>query len=227
MNQESRAYWLDSLRGLAVVWMIIFHTFYDLRMFSFVTWDFSTGFWYAFPRFIAFTFLFCVGASLNYGHRPAPNWTALKKRSIKLGVAAIAVSIGTYFIFPAQWVFFGTLHCILVGSILGVLVVNHRKLCWILMALILIGQYVLQFDIKWVSSVIQKPSMDFIPIYPWFWAILLGILTGPHLSRIRHMKEMKPNKFLNFLGQHSLKIYLLHQPFIFGSIWLVYQLKFK
>jgi uncharacterized membrane protein len=227
MNPVARAPWLDSLRGMAVIWMIIFHACYDLRMFSFIDWDFSQGFWYGFPRFIAFTFLFCVGASLNFGHTPRPNWKALQKRFFKLGAAALAVSIGTYFIFPSQWIFFGTLHCILVGSILGVLVVNHRKLCWILLTFILIFQYVLPYDIKWVSSIIQKPSMDFIPIYPWFWAILLGILTGPHLSRIRHLSELKSSRFLDFLGRHSLKIYLLHQPILFGSIWALYQFKFK
>lgn len=219
-----RAVFLDSLRGLAVIWMIIFHTAYDLKMFQYVTWSFSDGFWYAFPRVIAFTFLFCVGMSLNYGHRPKINWNALKKRTWKIGGAALAVSIGTYFIFPSQWIFFGTLHCIFVGSILGALVVNHRKLAWGLLIAILVLQYLLHYDIRWVSSILQKPSMDFIPIYPWFWAILLGILSGPYLSRNRMLQQMKPNKFLNFLGQHSLKIYLIHQPVIFGTIWLVSQL---
>lgn len=200
--------------------MIIFHASYDLRMFNLVPWDFSTGFWYAFPRVIAFTFLFCVGASLNYGHTPTIHWKSIKKRTIKLGLAAAAVSLGTYIVFPAQWIFFGTLHCILTGSLLGVLLVNRRKLAGVILALILILQYGLGFGVKWVSAVIQKPSMDFIPIYPWFWAILLGILSGPYLSRIRHFQNMRPRPFLNFLGQHSLKIYLLHQPIIFGMIWL-------
>lgn len=216
---------LDALRGLAVVWMIIFHTCYDLRMFHYINWDFSHGFWYGFPRVIAFTFLFCVGMSLNYGHTPKPNWQSLKKRSLKLGGAALVISLGTYFVFPAQWIFFGTLHCIFVGSILGVLVVNHRKLASSLLIMILILQYGIGYDIKWVSSILQKPSMDFIPIYPWFWAILLGIISGPYLSRISLLKDMKPRPFLNFLGTHSLKIYLIHQPVIFGVIWLVSQFR--
>lgn len=218
-----RAIYLDSLRGLAVIWMIIFHLAYDLNLFGLLKWDFSQGFWYAFPRFIAFTFLFCVGLSLNYGHRPSPNWGALKKRSLKLGLCAFAVSLGTYVLFPTQWVYFGTLHCIFFGSLLGVLVVNHRKISFILFLMILILQYVLNFDIKWVSSIIQKPSMDFIPIYPWFWVILLGILTGPYLEQWAALKKLKPSPLLNFLGQHSLKIYLLHQPLIFGGIWLFSQ----
>jgi uncharacterized membrane protein len=125
--------------------------------------------------------------------------------------------------FPAQWVFFGTLHCILAGSLLGILVVNHRKLCWILLILILLGQYALDYDIKWVSSVLHKPSMDFIPIYPWFWVILVGILAGPHLSRISLINHLKTRPFLSLLGRHSLKIYLLHQPIIFGMIWVFSQ----
>lgn len=218
-----RSAYLDALRGLAVLWMIIFHASYDLGMFRLVNWDFSQGFWYAFPRVIAFTFLFCVGISLNYVHRPKINWKSLQKRTIKIGGAALLVSLGTYLVFPSQWIFFGTLHCIFVGSILGAFVVNHRRLALTLMVTILILQYGLRYDIKWVSSILQKPSLDFIPIYPWFWVILLGILLGPHLSTISALQKMKSHKFLNFLGQHSLKIYLIHQPFIFGMIWLYLQ----
>jgi uncharacterized membrane protein len=214
-----RAHYLDALRGLAVVWMIFFHAAYDLKMFNHLDWDFATGFWYAFPRVIAFTFLFCVGVSLNYTHRPRINWTALRKRTATLGAGALAVSVGTYFLFPNQWVYFGTLHCILVGSILGALVANCRPLAWGLLILILAGQYGLGFDIRWVSSVLQRPSMDFIPIYPWFWAILAGLLLGPRLGRVPLLARAGPRPVLSFLGRHSLKIYLLHQPIIFGLIW--------
>ncbi|MCM2348872.1 MAG: DUF1624 domain-containing protein [Bacteriovoracaceae bacterium] len=218
-----RAHFLDALRGMAVVWMIIFHAAYDMKMFNFISWDFSQGFWYAFPRVIAFTFLFCVGASLNYAHSTGPNWNILAKRSLKLALAAGAVSLGTYLLFPSQWVYFGTLHCILVGSVLGAMVVNKRTLAAVLLMLMLISQYLLGYDIKWVSSILQRPSLDFIPIYPWFWAILLGILVGPYLSRIPLLRDMKPQQTLNFMGRHSLKIYLLHQPFLFGCLWVISQ----
>ena len=216
-----RARYLDSLRGIAVVWMIIFHACYDMRMLGMVKWDFSHGFWYAFPRVIAFTFLFCVGASLNFAHTPNINWESLGKRSLKLGLAAVAVSIGTYVAFPQQWVYFGTLHCIFAGSILGALVVNHRKLALSLLITILVLQYGLNYDIRWVSSVLQKPSMDFIPIYPWFWAILMGILVGPFLSKSKRINSFHHPHFLKFLGTHSLKIYLIHQPVIFGTLWVI------
>jgi uncharacterized membrane protein len=213
--------YLDTLRGMAVIWMIIFHSAYDLRVFNFVSWNFSEGFWYGFPRLIAFTFLFCVGISLNITHARKINWPHLRKRSLKLGSAALIISTLTFIFFRQNWIFFGTLHCIFAGSILGALIVAHRKLAWGLLGLILILQYGVGFDIKWVSNIIQKPSMDFIPIYPWFWAVLLGIVLEPYLSKNRHLTEHRSPKILKLLGTHSLKIYLLHQPFIYGLIWLL------
>jgi len=216
-----RAGFLDSLRGTAVIWMIIFHTSYDMQMLGMVDWNFSSGFWFAFPRVIAFTFLFCVGASLNYAHSPRINWRGLGRRSLKLGLAALAVSLGTYLIFPQQWIYFGTLHCIFFGSVFGALLVNQRKVAWFLLFIILILQYFVGYDIEWVSNLLQKPSIDFIPIYPWFWAVLLGLLSGPYLSENKHLKDLKAPAGLKFLGTHSLKIYLFHQPVIYGTLWVI------
>jgi uncharacterized membrane protein len=212
---------IDSLRGLAVIWMISFHATYDMKLLGMVNVNFSEGFWFAYPRIIAFTFLFCVGCSLNFVHESKINWKKLSERSLKLGLSALAVSAGSYLFFPQQWIYFGTLHCILVGSILGAMLVNHRPVALGLLITILLLQYGLGYDIKWVSSILQKPSMDFIPIYPWFWAILLGILSGPYFSKNKHLGPFKSPFFLNFLGNHSLKIYLIHQPIIYGALWLI------
>ncbi|MGE3611228.1 MAG: heparan-alpha-glucosaminide N-acetyltransferase [Bacteriovoracaceae bacterium] len=216
-----RVSYLDTLRGMAVSWMIIFHTTYDMNMLGMIELNFNQGFWYAFPRVIAFTFLFCVGVSLNFTHKNHIKWQQLKLRSIKLGLAAFSISLVTYFLFPQQWIFFGTLHCILTGSILGAFLVNQRKLALILLIGIIFSQYVLHFDIKWVSSIVQRPSMDFIPIYPWFWAILLGIVAGPYLNEFGLLQRIKGPQWAAYLGKHSLKIYLLHQPLIYGVLFLI------
>lgn len=216
-----RAQYLDALRGLAVCWMIIFHSAYDMNMFGFISLNFNEGFWYAFPRIIAFTFLFCVGISLNFTHKNQINWKQLATRSLKIGLAALLISIGTYFLFPTQWIYFGTLHCIFVGSILGALLVNRRKLAFGIFISILVAQYGLGYDIKWLSLILKKPSMDFIPIYPWFWAILTGLLLGPYLNNNAIVQRIKSPQILTYLGRHSLKIYLIHQPLIYGSLFLI------
>jgi uncharacterized membrane protein len=211
--------YLDALRGLAVVWMIIFHTAYDLKILGLVSWDFSQGFWWIFPRLIAGTFLFCVGASVHYAHFKATNWHELKARALKLAVSAALVSGVTYVIFPGQWIYFGTLHCILVGSILAALLVRRRQLAAVMMIGIMALQYGVGLDIQWVSNRLDRPSMDFIPIYPWFWVILLGMLLAPYLAQVKALKLFSPPQWLRLLGTHSLKIYLLHQPIIFGILW--------
>lgn len=215
-----RVPYLDILRAIAVIWMIIFHVSYDMRMFGMNNIDFAQGFWFAFPRIIAGTFLFCVGIALNYTHREKVKTSALFKRLKQLGISALLVSIGTYFTFRSQWIYFGTLHCILAGSLLGAFFVHRRKAALVVMIFLLFLQYVAGFDIKWVSSVLQRPSMDFIPIYPWFWVILAGLLLGPYLSRIPFLMTLKTPKFFDFLGRHSLVIYLVHQPLIFGALSL-------
>jgi uncharacterized membrane protein len=220
-----RLQFLDALRGLAVIWMVIFHFFYDLRTFNVIDWDFNSGFWYGFPRFIAFTFLFCVGLSLYYGHSGGFKKKAFIERSAKLFIAALLISIGTYVAFPNGWIYFGTLHCIFLGSILGIWFVNHRILAFVLMIAMMFSQYVLGYDIQWVSSITNKYSMDFIPIYPWFWVILLGIVVAPLLKNLSILSNIHCPQFLRWLGKHSLKIYLFHQPILFGSIFALKELK--
>lgn len=206
--------------------MFIFHIAYDMRMFGLNQIDFANGFWFAFPRLIAGTFLFCVGIALNYTHEKGVKPSALLKRLKKLGISALLVSIGTLIAFPDQWIYFGTLHCILAGSLLGAFFVHRRTLAFVIMIFIMILQYGLGFGIKWLSQLLQRPSMDFIPIYPWFWVILLGILLGPYLSRISFLQKLRTPKFFDFLGRHSLVIYLVHQPLIFGALSL-YQYLYK
>lgn len=215
-----RAPYLDVLRAVAVIWMVIFHVAYDMRMFQLNSLDFSQGFWYAFPRVIAGTFLFCVGVALNFTHREGVSLPALLKRTKKVGIGALLVSLGTFIVFPGQWVYFGTLHCILVGSLLGAFFVDRRAWALGLLLLIVTLQYGFGFGIAWLSGILKRPSLDFIPIYPWFWVILLGILLGPYLSRIRALNNFETPKILSFLGRHSLVIYLLHQPLIFGALYL-------
>lgn len=212
---------LDFLRAVAIIAMIIFHIAYDLKMFRMNELNFHEGFWFALPRAIAFTFLFCVGMSLHFSHVENFRKKEFFKRNLKLLVSALAISVVTYVSYPDNWVYFGTLHCIFLGSVLGVWFVWHRKAALGLMLMIIFLQYFAGYDIKWMSTVVNKPAMDFIPIYPWFWAILLGILVAPWSTKISILVNVRCPVFFRFLSRHSLKIYLIHQPVIIGALYLL------
>ena len=216
-----RAGYLDALRGLAVVWMLIFHTCYDLTQFGFINLNFDQGFWANFPKIIIFTFMFCVGVSLNYTHANHQiNWKAIKLRSFKIGLGALWISCASFILFPTHWIYFGTLHCIFFGSILGAFFVNRQRLALLLLVLILIFNFGFNYDIKWVFHFINKSTYDFVPLYPWFGIILLGILIGPKLSKNKSMREFPTPELLKSIGKNSLKIYIIHQPAILGILWV-------
>lgn len=209
-----RLYGLDQIRGLAVLFMLIFHFTYDLMLFGHVDLNFREGFWFFFPRLIVFMFLWSVGASLELVHGEEIKWRSFNKRLHKLLIIAAVISLATYVTFPRSWIFMGTIHCIALVSVMSLPFLRFKQARWPVMITILILQFGLGFGIKWMAGLIARPSMDFIPPYPWFWVTLLGMSTGPKVLALWPNKwRLKP---LEFLGVHALKIYLIHQALFYG-----------
>ena len=69
LKGASRYAIIDQIRGVAIVLMVFFHLFFDLKMFGAVSINFSKDpFWYFIPRLIVFLFLIAVGLSLALVH---------------------------------------------------------------------------------------------------------------------------------------------------------------
>ena len=124
-KSPNRFPFLDQIRGFAVLLMIIFHFFYDLRLFHFNQIDFKNNpFWFGLPRFIVFLFMLSVGMSLALVHHRGIRWKKFLERWLILVFFAAMVTLSTYFLFPTRWVYFGTLHSIAVCSLLGLLFID-------------------------------------------------------------------------------------------------------
>ncbi len=218
-NKVSRFSFLDQLRGFAVLLMIIFHFSYDLMLFKYVAIDFSKDlFWWCFPRVIVFLFLFSMGISLRLAHFPQVNKKKLIIRTLQIALLASMISISTYFLFPSRWVYFGTLHCIALCLILMVPFLRHPRVSFVL-ALLLIIPSLFGFSIPWFRM--QHLSMDYIPLFPWIGVGLLGV--AAHHLNLHKTKSIpgKPGRLLNFLGKHSLVIYMIHQPILFSFVYVM------
>jgi uncharacterized membrane protein len=213
---------LDIARGLAVVAMVIFHLIWDLSHFGYIAHGIPwTPQMKAFSHVIAFSFLFIAGVSLVLANRGHLRWPAFWKRFGMIAGAAALVSAGTYFVFPGAWVFFGILHCIAAASLIALpFVFLPAPAALVAGAAFFAVPYFFSapvFDAGWLQWLglgkLEPMTQDFRPVFPWVGATLFGVAAAlvvplPQTTAKRNV--------LTFAGRHSLAIYLLHQPLLFG-----------
>lgn len=115
IKNSPRYPFVDQLRGIAVILMVIFHFCFDLNFHHFISINIFSFFWRSFASIIIILFLFTVGMSLVLAHTPKIQWKKFFKRFALLCFLAIFISISTYCLFPKNWIFFGvfTLYCFL------------------------------------------------------------------------------------------------------------------
>jgi uncharacterized membrane protein len=222
---------VDVARGLALIGMIAFHLTRDLELFEVIPARTTlAGFWFLFARLIAGTFMLLVGISLVLAHGNGIRWVAFAKRAGILFLAAFAVSAATYAAMPERFVYFGILHAILFASVAGLFLVRAPAWVSCLAAGAVIAVWFtfgqsLPFDpwLGWTGLAARpRPSLDLIPVIPWLALTFLGIA----LARVITLSPLKRSHSrvelaLAWLGRHSLTVYLLHQPLLIGTIWLI------
>jgi uncharacterized membrane protein len=216
---NSRSLLIDTIRGFTIILMIYFHLCFDLNEFGFIRIDFSSGhFGYILPRIIVFLFLFIVGLSLSLTHKEGIKWKSFIKRILKIAFFAGIISLTTYFLFPENWIYFGTLHAIVVISVFSLPFLKRPNLSLILALMLFIPSLFFDKNIPWPD--LPHLSWDYISPFPWLGASLLGIFAADKKFHEILIPRNKLTLFLSFLGHHSLVIYLVHQPIIYGLTYL-------
>ncbi|ATH08218.1 hypothetical protein BIY24_09725 [Halobacteriovorax marinus] len=209
---------IDQIRGLAIILMIIFHFFYDLKIFGHNNINFNRDFfWFELPRLIVFLFLIAMGLSLPLVHSPKINWKKFWPRWIKIALGALVITVYTYFTFKNSWVYFGTLHCIALASIVSLPFIRIPKIAGAIGVCLLVLKLFFGISIPWFE--LSHASMDYIPLFPWIGCIFLGFALWSfnfHQLNPFNFKFMRP---LEKMGQHSLLIYMIHQPILYGLVY--------
>ena len=228
INKSSRDQALDLMRGIAIIMMILFHFIYDLNFFDYTNIPLSdfwlTDYW---RYLIVFLFLNSVGISLVIAYGKSFSLNKFIKRLALLGIAALLVSVGTYFSSPVDWVYFGILHLIWTGTLIAIFFIQLPKISLFIAALIFVFKVFLNLpDLSFLSVLLSDYlplySVDFYPLFPWIAFIFTGIYLGhnPIYKKIFFMKL----PLLQLIGQHSLIIYLLHQVILFNLVSAIHSL---
>ncbi|MEO0443323.1 MAG: heparan-alpha-glucosaminide N-acetyltransferase, partial [Pseudomonadota bacterium] len=225
--KSHRLAWVDALRGLAIVLMIIFHFCYDLRYFGYVNWNVPNGpNWWPFRYLILSLFIFTLGISLSLAHKKKFKPSAFVKRLLQLIVASLAITAMSLVVFPQAWIYFGILHFMTAASLVGIVFVKRPVIALALGLLILSGYWLgivnSRWPFEWFSGFLPRRTEDFVPLFPWLGVMLLGVgLAGVLPIATFSLPKAEQFKALIYLGKHGLIIYLIHQPILFAGFLLV------
>ncbi len=228
---------LDALRGLAMLWMAIFHFDFDLNHFGFIQPRqafFHDPFWTWQRGVILGTFLFTAGASLAVAMARGQTWRGFLPRWGQVVACAALVSVATWFVFPRAWVWFGVLHgmavMLLLTRVLAALKVPNTLLlvlgATVLLVLPLFKTVGMEVTaVRWLGMGLAKPiTQDWVPLVPWMGVMLMGFVLGHWAMQHRRAWLARPVSpvfsALVTLGRWSLSFYMVHQPVFFGLLYV-------
>ena len=220
---------LDAWRSLAVVLMLVYHFLYDLYIFGVMAPERLFGPpLHLMQQFICWSFILLAGMSARFSRSNL-------RRGIVVLLAGGAVVLGAAL--GGQTIRFGIL------QLLGVSMVLYHFMGQFLQRLppwpLLLGSGGLYLAAGWwtAHTPVSVPwlyplgflspgffSADYFPLLPWFFLFLMGTVLGGFCLERRESRLLSaplPGA-LTWPGRHSLLIYVLHQPVLYGISYLIW-----
>lgn len=247
---------LDSLRGFAILEMLVFHVCFDLNVLGGANpdwpWLARTVAW---QQQIVYLFIFVSGMSSALVRA-----TKHFQRGLFLNLLGLLITAATLFFVPSQPIHYGILTFI--GSALLITFIVEDKCsllsksegklgamgCMLLCLALTILTYSLQTGevrilgktiANWPSWPYERNwawlgcpaerffSSDYVPIFPHIFAFWLGWFYLRYLqSNNAKQLLLSIHPSLNSLGKRSLIIYFIHQPILLGILTILGKIKF-
>lgn len=220
---------LDAWRSLAVLLMLGYHFLYDLYIFGVLT----AGQMFSPPlcllqKFICCSFILLAGISARFSRSNL-------RHGVVVLLAGAAVETGAAI--GGQTIRFGIL--MFMGTAMLLYHFAGRRLQKIPGLLLTAGCSILfpltawwtgqaQVSAGWLYPLGFMPpgfySADYFPLFPWLFLFLFGtVLGGLCLDRRDSPLLARPlPPALTWLGRHSLTVYVLHQPALYGISYFIW-----
>ncbi len=234
---------LDFIRGIALIGMVIVHTLMNMVH----QFDYNIE-WYVKIEDIFYKYGGCIFILLA-GFCWKLSRNNLKRGILMLIVSAI-ISLVTIIFMPENTILFGVICLMGTASILMILFdkifkfINPYVGFVISVALFVVTKwsdfgYIGIGDTKFVeypeswyannfTAYLGFPergftSADYFPVIPWFFIFVAGYFLYDIFKRNNWFGILKPHilKPVEWIGRHSLVIYLAHQPIIYAVLILI------
>lgn len=242
-HRQGRYLWIDRLRGITLISMIGYHLCWDLHnLFGVKLSLMGISFSHVWQQSICWSFILLSGYCLSLGKK---TW----KHGLTLLLCALIIRVATAVVEPDETIRYGVLFLLGISSlVLGLMRKPLEKVHPVLGIILALGIFFLTFDVRKgyigyeslhlmqiPSAFYQSPALawlgfpnktfhsgDYFPILPWLFLFLAGFF----LYRLFPPNPLKKSRdsggFLAFLGRHSLIIYMIHQPLIYGLCYLLF-----
>ena len=228
---------IDLLRGIAAGGMILFHAAFDWVFFGGQQVELDSGIIWGIGRSAAVMFIALAGCSMGLAWRRkhAGKKGPLLMRGVQIIGMGIALTAFTWIFFNAYTIWFGVLHLIGLGVIIGALLLPHPRATLAAGIIITIAGIATSHPALYavVPTIIPLfpvalQTFDYFPIFPWLGIFFIGMSMGEYLypsGRQRYRISINAThplaRPLIWAGRNSLLIYFVHQPILVGIIFLI------
>lgn len=247
IGRNNRVMLLDTLRGFAIIYVMLYHLMYDMIFFGGAAIPFffsdSMEIIHRFFLFVLFSVSgICAGFSKN-----------VLKRGATLYLLGEALTVITAAFVPQETIVFGVLSCFgMIMLIYGVISPVMKKIpnvvifaVFTVLAVVFMDFYrtdslFLVFgrvhldvpdNIRWLYPIgitsSDFHSADYFPLAPYGFIFLAGtalsdIVKSGSLPKFCYRARLP---VVNFCGRHSLLFYIIHQPVFLAAVYIFSALK--
>lgn len=225
-----------------MIWMTAFHFSFDLNQFGYIKQNFYHDPVWTWQRtLIVSLFLFCAGLGQAIAVSQGQSWPRFWRRWAQVLGCALLVSLGSWWMYPQSFIYFGVLHGMALMLIIARLTAPWGRALWLLgglaIAIQVIASYALQTasiaqltdilnapQLNWLGLITRKPiTEDYVPLLPWLGVMWWGVAAGRYLYAGGRLSGRLPAplKPLALLGRWSLSYYMLHQPVMIGALMAI------
>ncbi len=244
LAKPRRVHLMDELRGVLIIGVVLYHLLYDLAVL------FPVGIPWMFSNWMNSVRNICAGALIVVSgiscHYTRSNW----RRGLRAFGLGMLLTVVTALFIPSQLILFGILHFF--GSMMMLYALLQPLLEKVPTMAGLLGSTLLFFltwpifsgfirvlgvTVYLPEFLYNKPllfplgfacqgiaSADYYPLIPWGFLFLAGSFFGRYVraGRLPEFCYRSHLPLLARIGNHTMLIYLVHQPVIYGLLALIF-----